>query len=106
MKETNNPFNIVRTTTSLSINKGGVGLLDYENHIHSPRVSVFLCYKMVVFDWKHPKSMLILRLITSHYNDYKYNAEDDIFENSEDGHNIIEAFTRDLMHDYQGCPTY
>ena len=40
----------------------------------------------------------------SHYNDYRYVEEDDAFENLEDGHNIIEAFTRDLLSNYNGCP--
>lgn len=42
----------------------------------------------------------------SHYNDYRYNPENDVFENIEDGHNIIEAFTRDIMSDYGGYPDF
>lgn len=44
--------------------------------------------------------------MNSHYNDYCYVPEDDSFQNLEDGHNIVEAFTRDLLKDYQGCPNY
>mgnify|MGYP004468348351 FL=1 len=43
-------------------------------------------------------------LTRSHYNDYSYNLENDAFENIEDGHNILEAFTRDIMSDYNGYP--
>ena len=42
----------------------------------------------------------------SHYNDYRYNPENETFENIEDGHNIIEAFTRDIMSDYGGYPDF
>ena len=50
------------------------------------------------------KYELASMLTRSHYNDYSYNLENDAFENIEDGHNILEAFTRDIMSDYNGYP--
>ena len=40
----------------------------------------------------------------SHYNDYHYAEESDAFENKEDGHNLLDAFVRDILSHYNGCP--
>lgn len=40
----------------------------------------------------------------SHYNDYLYAEDSDAFENKEDGHNVMDAFVRDILSHYNGCP--
>ncbi|OAO18203.1 hypothetical protein AV274_0046 [Blastocystis sp. ATCC 50177/Nand II] len=85
MKEVNNPFEVQRSSTSVIVNSGKekeyiISVLQNGNaRLQSPR---------------------------NHYNDYRYNPENETFENIEDGHNIIEAFTRDIMSDYGGYPDF
>ena len=50
------------------------------------------------------KYLLKLFFNFSHYNDYHYAEESDAFENKEDGHNLLDAFVRDILSHYNGCP--
>ncbi|KAK8803081.1 hypothetical protein WA588_002239, partial [Blastocystis sp. NMH] len=83
MKSLNDPFTIEKSSDHVTINKS-----------HEKEFTISLLQNGN------------LRLLTpeNHYNDYRYVEEDDAFENLEDGHNIIEAFTRDLLSNYNGCP--